>query len=426
MKYWMASTAAACAALTLVAAGCGGGGGSVGGGNTNNFDASTLQGDFPFGVWLQDPTHQIGGRTTAELYKEIGISHWMGIYLWPDETIRYPGYNVQAAELLQTYGYKVFAGQDQTAIDWNTDHPQFRDTYVGYLVGDEPDMTKFSNPEHYPPTWEAACQLLRTHDPTREVWANFGKGFAKNPWNGYQAHPGPTVQDDHNAFTHYLTLVSVDFYGLTDSYEAPNYCGIWTYGKAIDNTRDYVDANPQNPGLPVWGFVECAGPNSLGEGLYPSMPPELIQPTIWNLVVHGATGVIYFCHNYLGPNHSATYPLEHPEVGGVMWAAHRAVRAYGAVLATPTIPGTTVTTDGAVGVTALTKRFGGDTFVFAMAEGDVPHPYGQAVTATITPPSVGALVEVLNESRTVALTGGSFTDHFAPYELHVYRVVGAQ
>ncbi|MEO6596387.1 MAG: hypothetical protein ABIP94_16680 [Planctomycetota bacterium] len=432
----MTPAVVATTALVLLGPSCSGGGeqangnnggntGGNNGGNTGSFDPATLAGPFPLGVWLQDPMHVIRGMTTAEHYKEMGITHWMGLYQWPSEANRYPGYNLQAAQNLRTLGFTVYAGGDQAAIDWNVAHPDFADTFVGYLAGDEPDMTKQWVPEHHPVVWQANCELLRTHDPSREVWANFGKGFAKIPWPGYQAFPGPTIQDDHNKFTDFLDLVSIDFYGLTDSYEMPNYVGIWTYGKAVDNTRHYVYANPSNPGLPVWGFVETGDPFTLTQGMYPRIPPELIKPTVWNMIVHGASGMIYFNHDFATPGVTATYPIDHPEVGMAVQQANASVTAYGAVLRTPTVAGTTATTDGGVAVVVLTKHFGGDTFVFAMADGNEAHKNGLDVNATIVVAASGATAEVLGESRNVPMTSGSFTDHFGPYQLHVYRIAGS-
>ena len=382
----------------------------------------SLAGPFAFGVWLQDPLRIIKGKTTAEHYHKMGITHWVGIYDWPSEVLRYPGYNLQAAAELQRLGYRVFAGEDLTAVAWNEQNAQFADTFVGYLVGDEADMTKASIPSHHPNTFRANCQAVREADPTRALWANFGKGFAKIPWNGYQAFPGPTIQDDHNKFTEFLDFASVDFYGNTDPYEFPNYCGIWTYGRAIDNTRYYVDANPYNPGIPVWGFVECGSTFVNHTGLYPQMPRDLIQPTVWNLIVHGAQGITYFAHNVGPGSMNATYPIETPEVAAAIRATNASVTAYGAVLARPTVAGTTVTTSGSVPVTALTKDFGRDTYVFAMGDGNAAHRLGAAVDATIALPTYGAFVEVLGESRTLPIVDSSFTDHFGAYELHVYRI----
>ncbi|HEX5054779.1 MAG TPA: hypothetical protein VFZ65_23585 [Planctomycetota bacterium] len=383
---------------------------------------SNLAGPFPFGVWLQDPMQTVGGESVAVLYRKLGINHWMGLYDWPSEVNRYPGYNLHAAQALSSNGFRVYAGEDQAAITWNLNHPQYANTFVGYVMGDEPDMTKQWVPANHPVAFRAACQLMRQNDPSRLLWANFGKGFAKIPWPGYQAFPGPTIQDDHNKYTDFLDIASVSFYGLTDPYEMPVYVGIWTYGRAIDNTRHYVDANPSNPGLPVWGFIETGSTFVSHTGRFEKMPADLIAPTVWNMIVHGATGITYFAHDINAKSIDPVFPLDHPHIGQAVQETNASVTAFGAVLVTPTVPGTTVTTNGNVTVTALTKQFEGDTYVFAMGDGNQAYQEGQSVDATISFVAAGTTVTELGESRNVPMVDSSFTDHFNPYQLRIYRI----
>ncbi|MEO6593873.1 MAG: hypothetical protein ABIP94_03875 [Planctomycetota bacterium] len=381
-----------------------------------------LAGPFPFGVWLQDPVQVINGKSVAQHYKEMGITDWMGMYLWPSEAHRYPGYNLHAAQALQANGFKVYAGEDLAAVAWNQANPQYAATFVGYVVGDEPDMTKAFVPAHHPVTFRANCQLMRQSDPGRILWSNFGKGFAKIPWPGYQAFPGPTIQDDHNKYTDFIDVASVSFYGITDPWEMPFYVGLWTYGKAIDNCRYYVDHNPANPGLPVWGFIESGNSFTANTGLYLTMPTELIRPAVWNMIVHGANGITYFAHHLYPGGINPTYPINVPAVGRAIRNTNLSITAFGAVLTTRTVPGTTVTTNSTVTVTALTKEFGGDTYIFAMGNGDTTHQYGQSLTATISLVTKGTTVEVIGESRELTIVDSSFTDDFGPYQLHIYRI----
>ncbi|HUX50270.1 MAG TPA: hypothetical protein VMW73_05695, partial [Spirochaetia bacterium] len=114
--------------------------------------------------------------------------------------------------------------------------------------------------------------------------------------------------------------------------------------------------------------------------------------------------------------------LETTAMPAAMSAANSSVQAYADVLLSPTVSGTTATTDGAVGVTTLTKQWGGATYVFAMADGNSSNIYGQAVNATITVPGATATtVQVLSDGRTLPMTGGQITDHFNAYELHIYK-----
>jgi hypothetical protein len=48
---------------------------------------------------------------------------------------------------------------------------------------------------------------------------------------------------------------------------------------------------------------------------------------------------------------------------------------------------------------------------------------GAATTATFSPAGVtGQTVTVLGENRTLTLSGGSFSDNFGGYDVHLYKI----
>jgi len=401
------------------------------GGNTVNSNAATLTvlsgqslaGEFPFGVWLQSPTRTRGGKTNAENYRDIGITIFIGLWEWPSETNMGTGYDLPAAQALKDNGLKAIAGNDQSAVDWINAHPDFASTFTGYLLGDEADMNKVSGDPavaaaSMPDAWQSTGDAMRTADPTRERYANFGKGFALDPWVGYHINPGPTQADDFAKYIEPTTFISSDYYAITDPYEALEDHGIWGYGRAVTNTINNAD------GLPVWGFVEGSAPfpeGKVANNLAARMPANLIYSAIWEMVAHGANGVIYFCHDFSNGMIEDGL-LNEPGMPEAVKAANASVTQYGSVLATATVAGTTAVTDGSVPVTVLTKHFNGFTYIFAMGDGNTNYPSGKAVTATISVSGAGSgSVHELQDGRTLTLTSGSFSDTFDPYQLHIYR-----
>lgn len=389
--------------------------------------AQPTSGALTFGVWLQSPVRTRGGLTNAVNYKNIGITTFMGQWLWPDESWAYAGYTLSCAQALQSNGIQAFAGQDQTAVAWNTANPSFASTMTGYLLGDEADMNKVSGvasvaAASMPDAWLTAGNVMVNADPSRQRYANFGKGFACDPWAGYHVAPGPTEADDFNKYVSPTTVLSSDFYGITDPYEVISNHGIWTYGRAVTNTLRWAGTRP------VWGFVEASAPFSdssytAGATNYIAkrMTAQYIAPAVWNMVVHGATGIVYFCHDF-STGSIEDGALAEPGMPAAISAVNASVAAYGAVLVTPTITGATATSSGAVPVTLLVKRYGGSTYVFAMGDGNSSNIYGLAVTAQITiPGATSGTVQVLSDGRTLTMTGGSFSDHFNAYEVHVYK-----
>ncbi|HUX51938.1 MAG TPA: hypothetical protein VMW73_14175, partial [Spirochaetia bacterium] len=99
----------------------------------NSLTAVTSTGtvEFPVGVWLQDPIRTRNGVINAVNYKNIGVNMFIGLWGWPDESVKYPGYDLQAAQALQANGIKVIAGSDQTAVTWNNANPQYASTFIG-------------------------------------------------------------------------------------------------------------------------------------------------------------------------------------------------------------------------------------------------------------------------------------------------------
>jgi hypothetical protein len=387
---------------------------------------------FTFGVWLQSPeTIGPNNKTNAQNYKEIGINTFIGLWHWPDEVDMYQGYALASMQELKNTNMTVYAGSNQAAINWINAHPEFSKTLVGYILGDEADMMKVNQVSTgdtwewaQPGTWKATGDALHTADPTRGLYANFGKGFALDPWVGYHVGPGPAQSDDFAKYVAPLSVLSSDFYGITDPWEPPSYHGVWTYGRAVKNTLKSAGTRP------VWGVVEASGPFNETEGtstnqMFQRMQPSLLKPIIWNMVVNGAQGVIYFCHDFT--SHSLGYNAALYESGmpAAMKAANESVKDYGAVLLKgANITGTTVSTNGAVNVVVLAKQFNGDTFIFAMGDGNSTYRDGLAVDAEITLSGFtgSKMVEVLSDSRTITMSNGKINDHFEPYELHIYKI----
>lgn len=403
---------------------CGGGGGAGDAASPGEPELSDRT--FTLGVWMQGSDKTLNGKTIAQNYKDIGINTYVGLWKWPTEDWAYPGYSVAIAKTLKDAGIKAYAGNDAAAVSWHEEHPEYDDVIVGYLLGDEPDMKRNSGvPEeaaaNTPLAWHAAGDALLSLDSTRPVQANFGKPFAKDLWYGTENGSTGSKASDFGHYVAPTTIISSDYYGITDPWEPPENHGIWTYGRAVRNTRKYAASRP------VWGVVEASAPwkdATSDRWMFQRMPPSLIMPIVWNMVVNGAQGVVYFCHDFSpGPSNKGAYAaLLEPGMPEAMKAANEAVMAFGAVLKSPSLPGTTTATDGSVEVVALTKRFNGDTYIFAMADGNANYREGKAVDAEIqvsgTP--TGS-VEVLNDSRTITMTMGKFRDHFEPYELHIYR-----
>jgi len=187
-----------------------------------------IAGEITFGVFLQSPTRMRDGKNNAQNYRDIGMTTFLGLWEWPSETNMGGGYNLVAAKALKDAGMKAYAGNTQAAVNWINANPGYATTFVGYTLGDEPDMNKVNGGSaDQPDAWKANGEALRAADPTRELYGNFGKGFALDPWVGYHVGPGPTQADDFGKYVSPLSVITSDFYGITNPWEPPSSHGIW-------------------------------------------------------------------------------------------------------------------------------------------------------------------------------------------------------
>jgi hypothetical protein len=364
---------------------------------------------------MQDPTRMRGGRNNAVNYKNVGVNTFVGLWEFPTDSAQYAGWSVKAMQTLKDNGLRALAGRDPS---WVKAHPEFSGTLLGYALGDEPDMNKVNgDARDQPDNWKAAGDAIAAADPAHERYANFGKGLCLDPWVGY--HGDEAV--DFPKYVEPETIVSCDYYAVTDPYEALNQHGVWGYGRGVEGMKRWA------AGRPVWGFVEASAPFREGKqsnNIAGRMPPSLIDPSVWMMVIHGADGVEYFCHDFLS-GFVEDGCLNDPGMPDAMRATNAMVQKYAGVLQAPDAAGTTATSSGSVPVTTLTKRVGTSTYVFAIGDGNSGAPNGQAVSSTISVAGAGeGTVEVLDENRTLTLAGGKFTDNFDPYQHHIYRITG--
>jgi hypothetical protein len=362
---------------------------------------------FPIGVWMQDPTEN------GQAYKDIGINVFIGIWNFPSDQDMYPGWSLNAMSALKSLGLSAIAGTDTS---WIREHADFAATLRGYLLGDEPDLAKTTGETWaQPDSWRSDGWAIRNADPTRDVYANMGMGFCAFPWyyDGNEFTDFPKYLDP-------LTITSCDYYGLTDP--APPYGSdnsVWAYGYGIDNMKRWSGSKP------IWGFLEGSAPRPVPSWFAPQrMPPEKIDPIVWLMIIHGADGIQYFCHDF-----SAGYMvrddgcLYDPGIPAAMKATNASVQKHADVLQTPDVGGTTASSTGRVPITTLTKKVDRRTYVFAIGDGAQSIPDGESVDGTITVSGAGdGAVVVLDEGRTISMSHGQFTDHFAPYQHHIYRI----
>lgn len=389
---------------------------------------------FPIAVWGVDPQH-------AAHYKSIGINTAM----MANHT---PPMSVVTADLDVISFLTVSFPNGHTQSDWTTAEIGSDPRVVGYFIYDEPeqgegDFWNVDVPNSLTPSTDARRveyfqQLVterRALADGRFIANNFAKGILRAFHSG-----GPVI----GQFIQAVDVSAVDFYVYTSGSVRATAAGSpnWpagadpdraaTYGWLIDQQRSV-----QSPvaSQPAWGLVETKKP-FLAETTADIILYAEIAGAVWAQIVHEARGFTYFSHNgyyppavadmipAIDPNtgqppDTSSYSLVdcEPELQTAVAAINTQVKALAPVINTQSY----VWDFGATGIDTMLKAKDGFAYIFTSV-GMLGAP-GSA-QFTLPPETANAgTVTVLNESRTIPVTAGQFTDTFAnEYSHHVYKV----
>ncbi len=344
---------------------------------------------FPIAVWLQSPAN-------AAAYKAAGITLYIGLWDGPSEA--------QLTQLAEA-GMPVMCAQNEVALAHKADR-----TIVGWLQQDEPDNAQDKPGGGYgPPILPAEVAklyaALKAKDPSRPVFLNLGRGVAFSGWIGRGVRTGHA--EDYAGYAAGGDLLSFDIYPVNSAEHEVS-------GR-LEYVPDGLDRLHAAAGRkPVWCWIETT---RIGKDAPAKPTPEQIRSEVWLALIHGASGIGYFCHSW-NPRFDEAGPLHDPPVLAALTAINQQVHALAPALnSTIALAGASVAAqDPQIPIALLARRVGQDGYLFAgsMRPGDT--------TATFTVPN-GSSVEVIGEERTISISAHSFSDHFAGYAVHLYKVI---
>jgi hypothetical protein len=236
------------------------------------------------------------------------------------------------------------------------------------------------------------------------------------------------------------------------------------YGATVRRVRGLLSP----PGSkPVWAFVELGHPFS--EGDWPTITPAQVRAAVWQSLIAGARGIIYFNHSFGGPDQTQHILRDGSEAGSAYAAirsivreTNRQIHELAPVLNAPTVPSGWSQGTGTIAMVKWTggkrgtkkrckskkskgarkcKRARGRTakakkrcrsrkgkkckpakghlYLFAGSA-------GSSVEGTFSLPCVGrARAAVVGEGRSIPVRKGSFRDSFGDGNaIHIYRIDG--
>jgi hypothetical protein len=336
---------------------------------------------FPITVWSQSNV------ASAVRYKAIGVNIFVGLY---NST------RAQDLATLKSNGMRVIPEQNSVGLKWAND-----DTVVGWLQQDEPDNAQPDGRGTYRPCIPATemtdrYNRLKAADPLkRPVLLNLGRGVADPTWVGRGSCAG---QSDYSKYMDAGDIIGFAVYPINDN------LSITSISDGVDNLRRW--SNGQKP------IIAVLETTRIDAGIKPT--PEQTKAEVWLALTHGATGIMYFTHQFR-PFIEAGL-LADPAMAWAVEKLNGQLKSLAPVLNLPTLTGTATAT-GSRRLDLSSKSYRGDTYIF------VVNSNSEENTATITVPRIASgTVEVIDENRTISLSDNKFEDEFAAYAVHIYKI----
>ena len=352
---------------------------------------------FPLGVWYES----VISKADVDRDKDAGLNLYLGLTANSNLSV------------VERNGMRAILQQS----DWRTNQTAIKSPAVaGWALLDEIDMQQGPG-QGYTSLSKILGQLP---NDGRIRYNNYGKGVMF--WET-DAQAERFVND-------FQQVASDDIYWFTD----PNVAGSSEGGKLLNGGQPLTPAQTRravNYGYtidrmralakmhkPIWSFVEVGWPASetAAQGGRAIEPAE-VTAAVWQSIIAGARGIIYFNHSFGGPNHSF-HSLREPAYAAVRAAVKRTnqlITQLAPVLNAPFA-------DGFVGdspsVRTMVKFYNNKYYVFAGSKEN------EASMPSLSLSGVGSgTATVIGEDRTIPISNGRFSDHFADGNaIHIYRI----
>lgn len=339
---------------------------------------------FPIGVFAQP-------KSSMSKWKGRGINT---MFQWE------PQHNAQGQPTVSMADWsKAAADLSLYYCRLPSDNPA-NDLSEKYLMAwtqyDEPDI-------HATPVTQIidTYQNLKAIGPSKPVWVNFAGDHITPTGANYTtwAKTGDWLSADWYPFNR-------GYYNDTNKTNNINFIG-----KQTDVLRQQG-----GPGKKLFAVIESSWQKLPGSVPGRAPTTDEFRGMIWEAIVHGATGILYFPQQIGG---GFQYDATPANLVTEMTNQNARIKGLGAVLNSTWNPaGRTFTgSDPDLEATWRLTEQGDYFFVLNQSEFD-------ANSATITLGGVSpsfATLEVVGENRTVPFVNGQVIDSFTPYAVHIYR-----
>ena len=337
---------------------------------------SSLTNFFPLAIDWQAPG-ELAGWTAEAINTAIRVKNGTSIEAWTTAA------NAAGLKMIREPRPNPKADSAETGL-------------LAWLLEDEPESRNLLD------SLQTQYQNLKTHN-SRPVFFNFAGGMIL-PFVDH-AHFQCNGPGDGTGETCYPSYINTEDWVSQDTYPVDGGDpSLYRLPWVIDKLRRWAGSKP------AFAYIETADVHDHR----PAPTPAQLRGEIWSAIVHGVRGIFYFPFGHCDPCVNETPAANRQE----MRTQNIRISSLATVLQTAINPSSL----GMVAPTPLDaawRSYGSYRYFFVLNFSD------SSVTKTmkvcgITP---SAPITVLGENRTVGSGGsGTFSDAFAPWETHIYRI----
>jgi hypothetical protein len=341
---------------------------------------------FPIGVWMQSPIR-------AARYKAIGINTFVGLWEGPTEQ--------QLAALARQDMY-VVAEQNDVGLKSVNGH-----VIKAWMQQDEPDNAQPIGLGLYGTCIAATevtrrTQVIKAADPTRPVMLNFGQGVANEFWQGRGKCNGDYRYYD--VAINGADILSYDIYPVGSN--TPQVKGKLEYvARGVTNLIKRA-----TPGQSVWMALETT---ALDPARRP-MPAE-VRAEVWMALIHGATGILYFVHEFR-PQFREDAIFRYADIVNEVTRTNHLIKSLAPVLNSPSLNGA-IRISSKTPIATMEKVYENKLYIFAVAMQNYP-----STVKIMADDLHDATASVIGEDRSLTVSQGILEDKFEGYGVHLYEI----
>jgi hypothetical protein len=270
---------------------------------------------------------------------------------------------------------------------------------IAWAHPDEPDIPSTGHDANYIADEYAKWKAV---DPDMPIFTNYSGGYV-NQWQG-----NPLV-----GATGYKPLLDNSDWASSSIYPVNGWDrpdDLDASGRAVDRLEKYSQGEPQ------FAVLESSDQElPWGRRDIPALTPGQFRAQIWDSVIRGAKGIIYFPQKFK-PQFS--FDNTPPEIEAEMIAQHERLAALGPALISPADPAV-LALNLPAGLEGGWRYSGGKAYFIVMNKTDQPL---EGVGLGLQGVGRKGTVVVEGEGRELRMNRRTIVDSFAPYETHVYSI----